>query len=132
MLTGHRVLVVEDEPAMAEALCAAIVSRKGQPFGPVADIWQALEWLARERIDAAIVDFDLRAGDAAALAHALADGGKAVLIYTARDFAERVFEDVDLVMVCRKPMAAAAAVDALTSLLAPRRHARSRPQRGVR
>lgn len=117
MLTGRRVLVVEDDPGTAEALCAAIMKRHGQPFGPVSDIWEALEWLARERIDAAMVDFDLRAGDAAALAHAMAGGGKGVLVYTSRDLAERLFADAHRIAVWRKPIDAAAAVTRLAELL---------------
>ncbi|HWF00294.1 MAG TPA: response regulator [Caulobacteraceae bacterium] len=119
MLTGRRILVVEDDPGTAEALCNEILSRQGQPFGPVSDIWEALEWLARERIDAAMVDFDLRAGDAAALAHALAGGGKGVLVYTSRDLAERMFADVHRIAVWRKPINAAAAVTRLAELLGP-------------
>jgi two-component SAPR family response regulator len=60
LLAGRRVLVVEDEYFLAEDLAKALKQLGAQVVGPVGDPEEGLDLLAREDIDAAIVDINLR------------------------------------------------------------------------
>lgn len=59
-LSGARVLIVEDEFFIADDLARALRGAGGEPVGPVNTVEQAEQLLGRERLDAAIVDLNLR------------------------------------------------------------------------
>ena len=59
-LKGIRVLILEDEFFLADDLARALSEAGGVPVGPVATVRQAEELVERERLDAAIVDLNLR------------------------------------------------------------------------
>jgi DNA-binding response OmpR family regulator len=59
-LEGVRVLILEDEFFIADDLARALRNAGGEAVGPVATVEQAEELVARERIDAAILDLNLR------------------------------------------------------------------------
>jgi DNA-binding response OmpR family regulator len=58
-LQGSRVLVLEDEFFLADDLARALRDAGAEPVGPVSTIGQAEELVARERVDAAILDVNL-------------------------------------------------------------------------
>jgi CheY-like chemotaxis protein len=69
-LRSRRILVVEDEYAIAESLVAALEAIGSAVVGPALSVERALAAIEREpHIDAAIVDINLRG----VLAHAVAD-----------------------------------------------------------
>lgn len=59
-LQGARVLIVEDEFFLADDLARALRDAGGQPVGPVGTIRDAEDILSHERVDAAVVDLNLR------------------------------------------------------------------------
>jgi DNA-binding response OmpR family regulator len=59
-LKGARVLIVEDEFFLADDLARGLRAAGGEPIGPVGTVEQAEELVAREQLDGAIVDLNLR------------------------------------------------------------------------
>ena len=60
LLVGARVLVLEDEFFIADDMARALRERGAEPVGPVSTIEQAEALVASERVDAAILDLNLR------------------------------------------------------------------------
>ena len=58
-LQGSRVLILEDEYFLADDLARALRERGAEPVGPVSSVSEAEKLLARERLDAAILDLNL-------------------------------------------------------------------------
>jgi CheY-like chemotaxis protein len=59
-LTGKQILVVEDEYLLAQDIAAALRRRGAAVLGPVATIQAAADLIARQRIDAAVLDVNLQ------------------------------------------------------------------------
>ena len=59
-LQGARVLVLEDEYFLADDLVRALAEKGAKPVGPVNSVSQAEALVASERLDAAILDLNLR------------------------------------------------------------------------
>lgn len=71
MVQRNRVLVVEDEPLIAWDIEAELSDRMFQVIGPVATTAAALELVEKERLDAAILDINLRKETSYDVAHCL-------------------------------------------------------------
>jgi PAS domain S-box-containing protein len=71
-LGGKRVLVVEDEPTIAENLAFEISAEGGEVIGPVATVKAALNKIANTVLDGVILDLNLRGEMAFPVADALA------------------------------------------------------------
>ena len=71
-LAGVRVLILEDEFFLADDLARALRDAGGEPVGPVATIEQAVAIVENERLDAAILDLNLRGEMASDFAEHLA------------------------------------------------------------
>lgn len=86
-LDGRRVLVVEDEFLIASDLADAIRRQGGDVVGPCADPESAWDVLSRrgERIDAAVLDLNLRGRPVVDLAWELARHGVALVYHTGYD-----------------------------------------------
>lgn len=69
---GLRVLIVEDEPLLAMELALEIEEAGAQPIGPASSCAQALELIASERPDLALLDGNLNGERIDAVADALA------------------------------------------------------------
>jgi CheY-like chemotaxis protein len=67
-LTGRRVLVVEDQYLVAEEMRRMVMGLGGEVVGPVARAAPALELLAEEPIDLALLDINLGPDDVYPLA----------------------------------------------------------------
>src|SRR5689334_20857606 len=78
--TDARVLIVEDEFLLADDLARALRAAGGQPVGPVSTIKQAEELLARQPVDAAIIDLNLHGEMASEFAERLAASNLPCLI----------------------------------------------------
>lgn len=70
-LSGRSILVVEDEAAIALDLARLLRDYGAKVVGPVADSEEALRHIARTRIDCAVLDVKLGAGDCGMVAEAL-------------------------------------------------------------
>ena len=58
-LEGSRVLILEDEYFLADDLARALRERGAEPVGPVGTVEEAEGLIARERLDAAILDVNV-------------------------------------------------------------------------
>jgi CheY-like chemotaxis protein len=74
-LSGKRVLVVEDEPVVAMALEDMLVELGCVVLGPAYSLEQALQLIATEAIDAAVLDINLNGERSYPVADALNLGG---------------------------------------------------------
>jgi CheY-like chemotaxis protein len=77
-----RILVVEDEYLLAEALADALTALGAQVVGPVAGLAEALDLAADAAIDGAVLDINLRGEMVFPLADALAARGVPYLFAT--------------------------------------------------
>ncbi|AOH83213.1 hypothetical protein AWL63_03710 [Sphingomonas panacis] len=75
-LVGRRILVVEDEYLIADDVCAALVAAGAEVLGPCPTVEAAAAMVAHEaRIDAALLDINLRGDPVFPVADALAARG---------------------------------------------------------
>lgn len=81
-LEGRRVLIVEDEPFIAFDLADAIENFGGVVVGPAMTVREALQLIADDGIEAAILDVNLPDGDVGPVIAALADKDILLLIHT--------------------------------------------------
>jgi CheY-like chemotaxis protein len=70
-LSGRRILVVEDEAAIALDLARLLRDCGAKVIGPVADGEEAIRHVTQTRIDCAVLDVKLGAGDCGVIAEAL-------------------------------------------------------------
>ena len=81
-LNGLSILVVEDEPVIAIDTACAIVQAGGAVVGPAYSLSEAFETIANARIDAALLDINLRNEQVFRLADTLADRGVPIVFLT--------------------------------------------------
>jgi len=74
-LRGRRVLIVEDEYSIAEALRQLLQESGAEVIGPYADFRQAMAQVKSDGFDVAILDIDLRGASAIPIADELLDRG---------------------------------------------------------
>jgi GAF domain-containing protein len=77
---GRRILLAEDEALVALDLAATIAAKGGTVLGPFVSVADALATLSSGRVDAAVVDLDLRGEQCIALMDALDRTGIPFLI----------------------------------------------------
>jgi DNA-binding response OmpR family regulator len=87
VLSGRRVLVVEDEWFIADEISAALDRHHAHVVGPVADVDAARALLRQEPPDCAVLDINLRGEMVFALADELAAAGVGVVFATGYDAA---------------------------------------------
>lgn len=76
MLAGYRVLVVEDEPLVAEGLRDLLAEAEGVPVGPASSVCEARHLIKdRSAIDAALLDMNLCDGPVTPVLEALSARG---------------------------------------------------------
>lgn len=106
MLTGLRVLVVEDDPAIATDISDLVERAEGEVVGPAGSLREARELVkGRGRIDAAVLDVNLGDGDVTPVLEALRARGIGVVVYTSGEgLPPRVGERHPDLVVLRKPV----------------------------
>ena len=87
VLSGRRVLVVEDEWFIADEISAALDRHHARVVGPVADVDGARALLRQEPLDCAVLDINLRGEMVFAFADELAAQGVAIVFATGYDAA---------------------------------------------
>jgi DNA-binding response OmpR family regulator len=73
LLSGKRVLVVEDDAILAMNLADELIAEGATVIGPAASVADALDVIASSEVDGAIVDINLGGKAAFPVADALAD-----------------------------------------------------------
>ena len=81
-MTRARVLVVEDEPLLAETLCDLLLGAGCEPVGPAGNVAVALRLIESSRIDAAILDVQLIDEMSFSVAYALRARGIPLMFLT--------------------------------------------------
>src|SRR3712207_360310 len=102
-LDGRRVLIVEDEPFIAFDLADAIENAGGVVLGPAMTVREALQLIADDGVEAAILDVNLPDGDIGPVIAALAAKGILLLIHTGAGLTPELRERYPSLRVFAKP-----------------------------
>lgn len=115
--SGRRILIVEDEYFLADDRANEFAQRGADIVGPLSDVPEALEFVVSgARIDAALLDINIRNEMIFPLAHALRER-KIPFVFTTgydKSWVRPEFADVPL---CEKPLDLAAVAGCLAELL---------------
>lgn len=84
-LAGRRILIVEDDYYLAADLRRALVALDVEVVGPVGDLAAGLELARRERVDAAVLDVNLRGQYSFLIADQLSEAAVPYLFVTGYD-----------------------------------------------
>jgi DNA-binding NtrC family response regulator len=83
MLAGCRVLVVEDEALVAEAIIELLAEAESVPVGPASSVSEARQLLKQTvALDAALLDVNLSDGPVTPVLEALSARGIPTVVYT--------------------------------------------------
>jgi len=118
-LKGLRVLVVEDDFDVAEALRAVLVSAGCEVVGPVSTVEDACELAKTATLDAAVLDIALSPGTSAPVARALLYRGCPFVFVTGFSNVDMLPEELRGYRVLLKPVDAETLRSAIHSLVQP-------------
>lgn len=116
-LSGKNILVVEDEPFIAFDITDAVEDAGGAAVGPAMSVAGALQLLATEHVDGAILDVNLLDGDVGPVIARLRAEGVPFLIHTGAgltDELRRAYPDIRVFYKPTPPDALAIALAGLT------------------
>jgi DNA-binding response OmpR family regulator len=116
MLTGRRILVVEDEVLTALDLVEAIEEAGGTVVGPARSIVEAVRAIDSGAIDAAILDRTLLDGKATPVAVRLIDMSIPFIFYSGSD-PTRLKQEFPEIATFEKPTNPSHLIDALSDLI---------------
>ncbi len=116
--TGPRVLIVEDEPLLAETLSDLLVDAGCQPVGPAANVGEALRLIEQSPIDVAILDIRLMHETSFPVAYALRRRGIPLMFLTAYQRRNLPVDLSDAVLI-EKPFKAPVLLAAVRRALSP-------------
>lgn len=85
LLSGLRVLVVEDDYFIAEEICSTLRNNGAEVLGPSPDIEHGLDMVKNHRIDCAVLDINLHGNLAFNLASELQQRGTPAIFATGYD-----------------------------------------------
>jgi DNA-binding NtrC family response regulator len=118
MLSGSRVLVVEDEALTAEEIRLLLIEAEGVPVGPVSSLSEARRLLKEGTVlDAALLDVNLTDGQITPVLEALSARGVPTLVYTGGSLPAGVRERHPDLVALSKPVAPARLIGELRRLL---------------
>jgi DNA-binding NtrC family response regulator len=103
MLDGARVLIAEDELLVAADLADHLEGFGAKVVGPAETVLQAAHLAATERLDAALLDFNLLDGNIAALLDILSARGIPTVLYTGSNVPEDLISRHPHVTAIPKP-----------------------------
>jgi DNA-binding NtrC family response regulator len=118
MLAGYRVLVVEDEPLVAEDLKALLAEAEGVPVGPASSVREARHLIKdRSAIDAALLDVNLCDGPVTPVLEALSARGIPTVVYTGGSVPEDVRQRHPELVALAKPVLPARLIGELRKII---------------
>ncbi len=118
MLSGSRVLVVEDEALTAEEIRQLLIEAEGVPVGPVSSLNEARRLLKEGTpVDAALLDVNLADGQITPVLESLSARGVPTLVYTGGSLPAGVRERHPDLVALSKPVAPARLIGELRRLL---------------
>src|SRR5688500_5892852 len=103
MLDGARVLIAEDELLVAADLADHLEGFGAKVVGPAETVLQAAHLAATERLDAALLDFNLLDGNIASLLDILAARRVPTVLYTGSSVPDELIGRRPLVTAIMKP-----------------------------
>jgi DNA-binding NtrC family response regulator len=125
MLSGCRVLVLEDEILIAEDISHLLIEAEGVPVGPVSSINEARRLLKDGTVlDAAVLDVNLSDGLVTPILEALNARGIPTLIYTGGLLPEGVRQRHPDLVTLSKPVQPARLIGELRRLISSQPRAR--------
>ena len=105
MLHGARILVAEDEPLIASDLADHLIGFGAKVIGPVATLSEGIRLASTERLDTALLDFNLFDGHVSPLLDILSSRGVAIVVYTGRGVSRELIARHPRLTVVPKPTA---------------------------
>jgi DNA-binding NtrC family response regulator len=118
MLAGYRVLVVEDEPLVAEGLSDLLTEAEGVPVGPASSIREARQLIrADPALDAALLDVNLKDGPVTPVLEALSARGVPTVVYTGSAVPEDVRQRHPDLIALTKPVPPARLIGELRKVI---------------
>ena len=118
-ITGLRVLVVEDDFDVAEALRSVLVSAGCEVAGPVSTVEEACELAKNAPLDAAVLDIALSPGTSAPVARSLLYRGCPFVFVTGFSNVDMLPEELRGYRVLLKPVDGETLISAIHSLVQP-------------
>ena len=118
MLAGYRVLVVEDEPLVAEGLSEGIAEAEGVPVGPASSVREVRQLIkADPALDAALLDVNLKDGPVTPVLEALSARGVPTVVYTGGAVPEDVRQRYPELIALAKPVPPARLIGELRKVI---------------
>jgi CheY-like chemotaxis protein len=114
MLEGFRVLVVEDEPLVADGLGDLLAEAEGVPVGPASSVHLIKDGPA---VDAALLDVNLRDGPVTPVLEALSARGVPTVVYTGSAVPEDVRQRHPELIALAKPVPPARLIGELRKVI---------------
>ena len=116
-LRGSKILIVEDEYLIADDLAALLREAHAEIIGPAASLPKAMRLAAdTERIDAAVLDVNLRGVNVYPLADEL-KGRQVPILFLTGYGANNIPAEYANVLRCEKPLGATRVVEELSALI---------------
>jgi DNA-binding NtrC family response regulator len=118
MLAGYRVLVVEDEPLVAEGLRDLLAEAEGLPVGPASSVREA-QHLVKDgsAVDAALLDVNLRDRPVTPVLEALSAWGVPTVVYAGGVVSENVRQRHPDLITLAKPVPPARLIGELRKVI---------------
>jgi DNA-binding NarL/FixJ family response regulator len=115
-LTGHRILLVEDEFLIALEVERTLQAAHAEVVGPASNVARAMKLADTSNLSSAVLDFRLQFGNSFPVAAKLHAAGVPFIFYTANELPElpAAWPSVPIVM---KPASPVRLVSALASLV---------------
>jgi DNA-binding response OmpR family regulator len=104
MLSGIRVLIVEDEPLVAATLTDVVEEAEGEVVGIARSVSEARQMIRRLSFDMAVLDLNLSDGEVTPVLEALQARKAPTFIYSGGDLPARVRERHPELVALRKPV----------------------------
>ncbi|MBM1174885.1 response regulator [Microvirga arabica] len=104
MLSGIRVLIVEDEPLVAATLSDVVENAEGEVVGIAHSVSEARQMIRRLSFDTAVLDLNLTDGEVTPVLEALQARKAPTVIYSGGELPARVRERHPELVALRKPV----------------------------
>jgi len=118
MLHNKPILIVEDDPLIAQCLMEAVESADGCVVGPLATVQEALALLGTRAVTAAILDANLEDRDVTPVALLLAEQGVPFVVHSGIGAPPELVDALGAVPVIMKPASPDLVVEQLGCVIA--------------